>query len=140
MKAPGDLRLRILVRTDTDWSRMDEQRFVAQGDAALPLLFIRGSAKRGVLDIWNAAFGMTFFEYRARLQRIAFDCLSANPTAIISRGLHDLESWLYAPDDEIIAPIDDDDLYRPDLSSIVNSFTGVNVAAYLSAIALSRGL
>lgn len=117
------LPLRIVVRTKPDWSRMDAASFASQDDPTLPLRFIHQANRRRVLDVWNQAFRIGFFHYRAELQEIASRSHHDVPNVLITEGLADVESLLRSAGEEIIVPTDDDDFFRPALSRVVEAFT-----------------
>jgi hypothetical protein len=112
----GNLAVRIFVRTDVDWRRMGRADFVNQSDPTRPLAFISS----GPIDIWNQAFAMDFFSYRARLQEIAFSTFRDAGADAMTVGFGDFESWWECDDDEMIIPIDDDDLMIGPLRPLVN--------------------
>jgi hypothetical protein len=95
---------------------MGRAEFVNQSDPTRPLAFISS----GPIDIWNQAFAMDFFSYRARLQEIALSTFREAGADAMTVGFGDFESWWERSDDEIIVPIDDDDLMIGPLRLLVN--------------------
>lgn len=101
---------------------MDAASFDAQSDGTLPLLNIKGTGTRGVVDIWNAAYEISFFKYREQLAAIAADSHERVEGAILTRGLENFEEWLSSDEEEIIVPTDDDDFFRPNLETVKKAF------------------
>jgi hypothetical protein len=115
--------LRILVRSDVDWDRMSDAAFVAQDDDKRPLFHIHGALRRDVLDVWRRSFPIDFFVYRGLVRRIAQQTLERAGADAISFGFGDFSHWYGNDEDEIIAPIDDDDFYSPRLREVRDAFT-----------------
>jgi hypothetical protein len=116
------LPLRILVRSNTDWRRLDRATFALQSEPTIPLHLIKFAAEHDLLSLWDAVFPLDFFEYRARLQHISKESfVRACPTAI-SYGFDDFDEWFDGTDEEIIVPTDDDDFFSPKLPEIVSAF------------------
>lgn len=105
-----------MVRSAIDWTAMDRDAFGSQTSAGAPVKFLRFAEEHGALDVWSAAFATDFFAFRHDLQAIAERNLSGLDGVAVSVGLDDL-SWLDADGDEMIYPIDDDDLFHPDLAA-----------------------
>jgi len=133
-ESTAPLPVRIVVRTDTDWRRMDRERFEAQDDPTRPLKWIRFATDVGVLDHWERAFDQSFFEYRHRLQRLGLETFHAASGVEVTRGLDGAESWLTSGDDEILVPTDDDDFLRSDIGDVASLFDdGTNVVLWPTA-------
>jgi hypothetical protein len=111
--------VRILVRTDIDWRTMRRATFESQTEAERPLGFIQFAVQREVLKRWHEAFGSEYFDFRADLQDIARSNLRSIEGATISYGLADFETWYSSGDDELVFPIDDDDIFHPALGAAV---------------------
>ena len=107
--------LRILVRTDVDWGSMDVERFAAQDDPTRPLLFIRHALERDLIPMFRRIYGMDYFEFRGAIQRLAASRLAAVAGARVSVGFADFETWFHDPSDELVCPVDDDDIFHPGL-------------------------
>jgi hypothetical protein len=124
------LPVRILVRTSTDWRGMTPTEFAAQSGPTVPNRWIKFTAARDVLALWDAAFDIDFFTYRAEVRDIAANSLASAGGDLLSIGFDDFapfggfDGWWDAPDDELLVPIDDDDLFQPDLGSLAAEFTG----------------
>jgi hypothetical protein len=119
--------VRILVRTDIDWRRMERTDFLGQSDPTRPLAFISSEP----LDLWERAFDVDFFSYRAQLQDLAFATFREAGADSMTVGFSDFESWWASTDEEIIVPIDDDDLLVGPLSFLTCEFTDdVDVALW----------
>ncbi len=108
-------KVRIQVRTDIDWQSMDATAFEAQTDRDRPLLFIKFAANSGVFDVWNQVSELDFFRLREQLAAIA----RANHEAVVgatrTAGLDDFTEWFASGGDEWVVPVDDDDIFAPDL-------------------------
>jgi hypothetical protein len=123
------LPVRVLVRTRTDWRSMGRAEFEAQRGTTLPVRWIRFTAARDVLALWDAAFGIDFFTYRAEVRDIAAQTFASAGGQLLSEGFDDFDSyggfdgWWDADDDELLVPIDDDDFLQPDLGTLTAEFT-----------------
>lgn len=125
------LPIRILVRTDIDWSRMDADGFQAQDDPTRPLTFIRSPAATAALALWDRVYDLDFFAYRGELQRIAYGTFAAVGADAVTRGFADFERWWDEPGDEIVVPMDDDDWLYPQLPEIAGHFVdGIDVVLW----------
>ena len=119
--------VRILVRTDIDWRRMERTDFLNQSDPTRPLAFISSAP----LDLWERAFDVDFFSYRAQLQDLAYATFREAGADSMTVGFSDFESWWASSEEEIIVPIDDDDLLLGPLSFLTYEFTDdVDVALW----------
>jgi hypothetical protein len=119
--------VRILVRTDVDWRRMERAEFLSQSNPTRPLAFISTDP----LDLWERAFEMDFFQYRAQLQDLAFSTVHKAGADSVSVGFDDFESWWESSDEEIVVPIDDDDLLMGPLTRLACEFADdVDVALW----------
>lgn len=112
------LPVRVVVRTDVDWSSLGEASFAAQSEPDRPLAFIRAAAARGMPAAFRAATGVELFAYRGELAAITASWHATLPGVRVTRGLAGLEDWLFAPGDELLVPTDDDDLFSPRLSTL----------------------
>ena len=113
------VQCRILVRTNVDWTAMTPERFRAQDDPLQPQLFIHAAVKHDLPGIFSRTLGVDYFRYRAELQRIGRSSLETVRDTVISVGFDDFESWFDDDNEEFIFPIDDDDLFAPDLAQAV---------------------
>lgn len=115
------LPTRILVRTNVDYATMDLAAFGRQSDPSRPLPHIVAAANSGSVQVFNDVFGVDFFAFRGRLKALAEPRLRAIPDAQVTIGFDDFDDWFRDPRDEMIYPIDDDDVFDtrlPRLSSI----------------------
>jgi hypothetical protein len=92
--------LYIVVRRTTDWTNEAAVR------AQLPKGF------EVLVDLWNETFDMPYHQFRQRLKEIA----QANLARVEGATLAKLED---VPAGALIAPIDDDDWFSPDLAKTV---------------------
>ena len=111
MSAPAT---RILVRTDVDWSRMDRRAFLAQRDPTRPVAFVSSPP----LDLWDEVYRTDFFDYRAQLQEVAYGSFRRAGADALSFGLADLDEWWDDPTEELVVPMDDDDLLSGPLEGL----------------------
>lgn len=117
-KAPA---ARIVVLTDIDWSGMSDETFASQSDPTRPLSFINTAVQHDMLGAFRDAFGVDYFRYRAEVRRIAQSSLEAIKDVRLSIGFADFDCWFEDERDEFIFPIDDDDLYHPELARSLDS-------------------
>jgi hypothetical protein len=92
--------LYIVVRRTTDWT--DEAGAWAQLPYGFALL----------VDLWNDTFEMSYFHFRQRLKEIAQANL-ARVEGAVTAALEDV------PPGALIAPVDDDDWFSPELTKVV---------------------
>ena len=116
------LPVRILVRTDVDWRAMSDEDFGNQDDETRPMMFIRPTARRGVMDLWRQVFDVDFFEYRQQLQQLGHESVCAAGADNVSIGFGDFGDWYPTSQDEIILAIDDDDFFRPPIQELREAF------------------
>jgi hypothetical protein len=95
---------------------MNMETFVAQHEPTRPLSFINIAVEHDMLGAFQEAFGVDYFSYRAEVRRIAQSSLDAVKNVSVSIGFADFERWFGDPSDEFLFPIDDDDLYHPELA------------------------
>jgi hypothetical protein len=133
--------IRIVVRTNTDWRGMGAAEFAAQGGPIVPTRWIRFTAAKDVFALWDAAFDIDFFTYRAEVRDIAVSSLTSAGADLISIGLDDFppyggfDRWWDTPDDELLVPIDDDDLFQPDLGALPGEFgDGIDLVLWPQSI------
>jgi hypothetical protein len=117
MPSPSRLPARVLVRTDVDYASMTASTFAAQEDPTRPLLFIRFATNARCLETFERVFGYGFFRLRAELRASAEDGLSLMRGVRKSVGFADFDAWFDDPEDELVFPIDDDDVFHPDLAA-----------------------
>jgi hypothetical protein len=101
----------ICLRRTLDWE--DEEAFRAQ---LAPHFKQKAEA-------WNDTFEMPYHLFRAAVKRIAQLTLSRVGNAICAE-------WDEIPDGELVAPIDDDDWFSPDLGEVLESERVPDVAGY----------
>lgn len=111
------LPLRIVVRTRTAWETMTAESYMRQDIFYTPSEFVRMG--RNVLPHWEAATGLSYYKYRARIKELCEERLRGLGLPI-TIGL-ELIDW-DGPDEALI-PIDDDDLLLPSVASIADTFT-----------------
>jgi len=105
--------LRIVVRTDTDWSNMTMSKFLNQTEFQSPREFVRTGKE--LLPAWEQATGYNYFLYREYVRRVCFTKLQEIGLPItIGSNRVDWDSQ-----DEFLIPIDDDDILLPSVTSIV---------------------
>lgn len=73
--------------------------------------------------VFERVYGVDYFRYRAELQRIAQSSLEAVEGAIITAGFEDFEDWFYDDTEEFVFPIDDDDLFAPNLADALSDIS-----------------
>ena len=102
MSARGEgPKLFIWVRKTIDWT--NEEEFRAQLSAEM----------RPVVDLWDASFDMPFHLFRDRVREIARLNLSRVEDA-------ECADWEQIPEGSLVAPIDDDDWFAPDLATTLD--------------------
>lgn len=127
------LPTRILVRTDVDWERMGAGEFEKQDDPTRPLTFIQVAVSSGAIEKFERAFNFGFFAFRAEMKAIGTESVRAVAEARVMMGFAEFDDWLDDPEDELMFPIDDDDLFHPQLArhfSGIGPETGVIVWNY----------
>jgi hypothetical protein len=115
---------RIFVRTNVNWSAMDAEAFASQADPTRPLPFINGAVTHDLPGAFRDAFHVDFFRYRAAIRQIAQSSLERVQGARRSFGFDDFDAWFYDERDELVFPIDDDDLFHPELARAVDRVAG----------------
>lgn len=115
------LPARILVRTNVDWHHMNADAFEQQDDPTRPLLFIRLASQRHAIDAFKEIFDFDFFAFRAEMKAIGAASLHAVRGARLTLGFRDFHNWLDDPEDEMVFPIDDDDVFHPELATLASS-------------------
>jgi hypothetical protein len=101
----------IWVRRTTDWA--DEQAFRAQVDPRfLPKV-----------EVWNETFDIPFHLFRQRVREIARLNHSRIDTAVCA-------SWDEIPDGALVAPVDDDDWFAPDLADALDGASDSGTIGY----------
>ena len=112
------MRAIIFVRTNVDWATMDMDKFYAQKPHLYSSHLVKWLQETDIVPIWNEIFHLTYFQFRAKLQRLAELTLVRNRQTKIIRGLGDLRQELADRRPAVIIPIDDDDWLWP-TSSLV---------------------
>jgi hypothetical protein len=102
---------------------MTPETFRCQEDPQRPRIFVDNAVAQDLPTRFCQAFGVDYFAYRAELQRIARSCLARVVGSRISVGFGDFEEWFCHPDDELIFPVDDDDLFAPVMASSLSAIT-----------------
>jgi hypothetical protein len=100
---------------------MTDERFRSQSDPTQPLLFIRGAASQDLPGAFLRTFGVNYYAYRSELQRIAAAALSSVDVDAMSVGFDDFDNWFHDETDEVIFPIDDDDLFAWNLRDAIKA-------------------
>ena len=95
-------RLHICVRKTVDWS--DEAAFRAQLDPAFA----------PKVEAWNSTFRLPFHAFRRELREIAKANLELIPESVIC-------SWDEVPHGSLVAPVDDDDWFAPQLVKTIQA-------------------
>jgi hypothetical protein len=92
----------VWVRSTTRWDH--EPTFWAQLDPAF----------KPKVDLWNDTFDIPFHVFRHEVKRIAELSLSRVEGATVA-------SWDHIPDGALVAPVDDDDWFAPDLADVLDT-------------------
>ena len=107
---------------------MTVSKFAAQSDPDSPLLFIRFVQDRDVFSLWDQVSQVSYFEFRKRIAEIARLNLEQVHGARIWNGLNDFAAWMSQDEDAWLVPVDDDDLFSPELVPALTSLPkSVNV-------------
>ena len=120
---------------------MDAAAFRAQSDEAGPSRWIRAAAAQDVLGIWNEAFTMPYFDYRAGF-RSSPPRRTRGPAPTPSRSASTTSArtpsyreWWRSTDDEIVVTVDDDDFFQPDLGLLAKEFVdGIDLVLWPQTI------
>jgi hypothetical protein len=135
------LPVRLMVRTSADWRSMDPAAFKSQSDQT-PTKPIGAAVQGDVFELWDQAFVMPFFDYRAALQDLATETHARAGADVVSVGLDEevrwhssFEEWWRSQDEEILVTVDDDDFFQPDLGLLGEQFDdGVNLVLWPQVI------
>ncbi|MEO8605096.1 MAG: hypothetical protein ABI629_21190 [bacterium] len=92
--------LYLWVRSTVNWE--DERQFRAQLDAAFAVK----------VDLWNGTFDMPYHRFRHEVRRIAQLNLARVENAAV-------RSWDEIPDGALVAPVDDDDWFAPQVATVL---------------------
>lgn len=115
------LPLRIVVRTDASWDTMTLDDYRAQvEDLNLPGA-VRKRESVLAIEEWQRATGLDFFRYRGAVRR-GVERELRKLEIPISRGVN----IPYVPG-EIWLPIDDDDVFLPNIRGVVEHFEDPNI-------------
>jgi hypothetical protein len=104
----------IYLRTTIKWASMTRTAFAKQTLSGKSVRVIKAIIDKHLLDVWDAAFALNFFTFRARLQQMSEQSLRETGLRVL-RGPEQLRSELASGKPLLIAPTDDDDLYNPAL-------------------------
>lgn len=113
------LPIRVIVRTKVDWSSLTWETFSGQTTRYKPDLFILETWRRrdqSVINLWEVARGRSYFEYRGQVRDACQRELEKLPVRL-TVGLANEQDWKEG-EDEILVPIDDDDMVRPSIEEI----------------------
>lgn len=100
--------LHICVRRTVDWG--DEVAFLAQLDPAFA----------PKVKAWNATFQLPYQVFRQELRAIAQANLEHVRGAVLCR-------WEEVPDGGLVAPVDDDDWFAPELVEVIQAAAGPDI-------------
>lgn len=126
------LPIRIIVRTNVDWSNMTWERFNNQRDIEFkPQMAMLEAQRNGhVITAWNEATGWDYFQARNEIRNACEAKLKSIKGVDVTIGLANKE-WLEGIRDEILIPLDDDDLIFPNVTELESAFTeGVGVVCW----------
>jgi hypothetical protein len=125
-----NLPVRIFCRTDIAWGSVAHGEQSANGSQRLPrpegalpgwIQVLEQVERSGVLDRWANTYAFDFFTFRSELNCIAKHNWSSVRQARCSMGIGDLGAWYESDEDEMIYPVDDDDLFCLDLAKTAPS-------------------
>jgi hypothetical protein len=102
----------VYIRRTTDWGRDD-----------IVLSQLHPDFKRKV-DVWNATFTIPYFAFRQRIKQIAQQNLAS------VEGVTCVTDWDSIPDSALVAPIDDDDWFAPELGSVLEHALAPGIVGY----------
>lgn len=117
MLRPGEMTphakpLYICLRKTVDWS--DEAAFRAQLDPTF-------AAK---VEVWNTTFRLPYHHFRHELRQIA----QANHEQVVGAML---SSWEQVPHGALVAPVDDDDWFAPQMARVITATATPDLAGLL---------
>jgi len=100
----------ICMRKTIDWTALNCDNFLSQEDCYLSdsITTIAPIVKK-----WNEFYGLSYFDYRAKVKEIAQQSLFATGLPIVS--MYDAADC----ENTLLVPVDDDDWVAPDLKDIV---------------------
>lgn len=103
--------LYLWVRATANWE--DEGAFLAQLDPAF----------KPKVDLWNATFDIPYHRFRHEIRRIAQMNLARVESAAVL-------PWHEIPDGALVAPVDDDDWFAPNLARVLESANDAQAVGY----------
>jgi hypothetical protein len=102
----------IFPRTDIEWAEMTPGLFRKQRLKGKPGAVIQYAIRSNVLGVWNNAFRMSYFNFRAKLQALVRDNWNAVEGATVAPP----GKLPLPPGFKVVVPVDDDDFFSPDLA------------------------
>lgn len=122
------LPIRIVVRTDTDWDSLTLESFSRQsGLSDINRSPVRVVSNAGMIQAWQEAYGIDYFMYRSTIRKRCESVLRSLGHAVSVGVDHALATGA----EEILCPIDDDDLFSGSLGLIAPVFgSGVNLVLW----------
>jgi len=135
------LPIRVIVRTDTDWAGMTWDRFYNQRaqyqpqaailEAKTPLLQDETTPgqRANLINLWEEATGREYFQYRGEVKALCTAELRKLPTRL-TVGLWREAEW-QNPEEEILIPLDDDDVIFSSVTEVAQHFEDPSVNVVL---------
>lgn len=114
--------LRIVVRTDAPWGTMTLDDYRAQVKSLNLPGAVRKRESAQAIETWQEATGLNYFRYRGAVQQGVHRELE-NLGIPISCGV---ENVPYIPG-EVYLPIDDDDIFLPNIDGVLKHFSDPNI-------------
>ena len=118
----------ILIRTNINYKQITQETFGHQGKTEPEAATI--VAEAGLLSLWDKLFSIKFTDYRQKLKEISEPSVRTIGLPVF-HGVDDgFFDWYATNDDGIIFPIDDDDLYAPNLMEVLSDFNDCDLVCW----------
>jgi len=114
------MRFVICVRTDVDWGKITADNFYDQPQEYRPSL--ESAKSYNIVEHWDKNFELSYGQFRKSLRNIAGDCLTKVKGFEIVTGIENIDPILNSDEEVILAPIDDDDWFAPNLNKMARWF------------------
>ena len=120
------MRIVIYIRTDIPWYQWTRKDFLKQPLAGKPKAALRAFFRRGLLDVWEEAFSISYLSYRGLIQQIMRSSLQplVEQGCYIVKGPQELRRFLSEKGEPAkggwIIPVDDDDTLSPELPGLLS--------------------